>query len=136
VPTKPTRRLLTDEYKLRILRELEKCTRRGEVSALLRREGLYSSYLTAWRRQQREGKLTAPDFEFIDEGEASQPAQSPLLEENRQLHRKIERMQETLRELEIAHEVRKRVSEILAILLKSGKSEQTDDCRLASRDSD
>ncbi len=49
------RRRFTAEYKLRILTEAEAATRPGEVGALLRREGLYSSHLTKWRRQERRG---------------------------------------------------------------------------------
>ena len=51
VVAKPKRRQFTAEYRLRILEEAERCTRRGEVGRLLRREGLYSSHLTAWRKR-------------------------------------------------------------------------------------
>lgn len=56
---RPKRRRFTAEYKLRILREADACTRQGEVGALLRREGLYSSLLSTWRKQRDEGALTA-----------------------------------------------------------------------------
>jgi len=52
-----SRRRFTAEYKLRIVREADACTEPGEVGALLRREGLYTSHLTYWRKQQREGAL-------------------------------------------------------------------------------
>jgi transposase len=51
------RRRFTAEYKLRILREAEGCSRPGEVGELLRREGLYTSHLTYWRKQVRDGAL-------------------------------------------------------------------------------
>ncbi len=54
---KPTRRRYSAEYKLRILREVDASTRRGEIGALLRREGLYASNLTAWRKQREKGEL-------------------------------------------------------------------------------
>jgi transposase-like protein len=54
---RPRRRRFTGEYKLRILREAAGSTRSGEIAALLRREGLYSSHLAAWRRQQDAGAL-------------------------------------------------------------------------------
>jgi transposase len=57
VLAKATRRRFSAEYKLRILREAEACTRPGELGALLRREGLYSSNLTTWRAQRRSGEL-------------------------------------------------------------------------------
>ena len=54
---RPRRRRFSAEYKLRILREADGCTRPGEVGALLRREGLYTSHLTYWRRQREAGAL-------------------------------------------------------------------------------
>ena len=53
------RRNFSAEYKRRILAEADQCRERGEVGALLRREGLYSSHLSNWRRQQRQGQLQA-----------------------------------------------------------------------------
>jgi transposase-like protein len=54
---RPQRRRFTAEYKLRVLREAEACTRKGEVGVMLRREGLYTSHLTAWRKQRDAGAL-------------------------------------------------------------------------------
>jgi transposase-like protein len=54
-----TRRRFSAEYKLGILRQADACTGAGEIGALLRREGLYSSNLTKWRRQREEGLLGA-----------------------------------------------------------------------------
>src|SRR5512135_3193797 len=51
------RRSFTAEYKVRILAEADACTRPGEVGELLRREGLYTSHLTCWRKQRRDGAL-------------------------------------------------------------------------------
>src|SRR5712692_4328474 len=56
---RPLRRRFSAEYKLRILREAEVCTRPGEIGALLRREGLYSGHLSKWRRQREQGALEA-----------------------------------------------------------------------------
>ena len=53
------RRRFTVEYKLRVLREADGCAEPGEIGALLRREGLYSSLLTEWRRQRERGSLAA-----------------------------------------------------------------------------
>src|SRR5947209_11989899 len=55
VPERPDRRRFTAEYKLRILQEADRCTRSGELGALLRREGLYSSHLANWRQLRDEG---------------------------------------------------------------------------------
>jgi transposase-like protein len=59
VVAKPRRRVYTAEYKRRILKEADACTTPGAVGALLRREGLYSSHLVAWRRARRRGELAA-----------------------------------------------------------------------------
>ena len=57
VVAKPTRRQFTAEYRLRIVEEADRCTRPGEVGRLLRREGLYTSHLAAWRKARRSGSL-------------------------------------------------------------------------------
>ncbi|MCP4166613.1 MAG: transposase [Chloroflexi bacterium] len=57
VEAKGKRRRFSARYKLRILAEADNCTERGEVGALLRREGLYSSHLTEWRKQRDRGAL-------------------------------------------------------------------------------
>jgi len=54
-----SRRRFTAEYKLRIVREADACSRPGEIGALLRREGLYSSHLTQWRQAREAGALEA-----------------------------------------------------------------------------
>ena len=59
VKVKPERQRFTAEYKLRILKEADNCTGPGQIVALLRREGLYSSNLTQWRLQRAEGVLQA-----------------------------------------------------------------------------
>ena len=59
VPRKPKRRSFTAAYKLRILEETDHCDSRGQIGELLRREGLYSSHLTDWRRQRTTGQLQA-----------------------------------------------------------------------------
>ncbi len=56
---RPQRRRFSAEYKLRVLREADACSKPGEVGALLRREGLYSSLLTEWRRAREVGALGA-----------------------------------------------------------------------------
>ena len=55
---RPVRRQFSSEYKRRILAEAAACKGQGGVGALLRREGLYSSHLTKWRRQEAKGELS------------------------------------------------------------------------------
>lgn len=57
VPEQAKRRRFSARYKLRILKEADACTERGQLGALLRREGLYYSHLTTWRRHRQEGSL-------------------------------------------------------------------------------
>src|SRR5467141_1213036 len=57
VVAKAERRRFTAEYKRRIVREADRCTRPGEIGALLRREGLYASLLTTWRAARDRGEL-------------------------------------------------------------------------------
>ena len=57
VVAKPAQRQLTAKYRLRILEEADRCTQPGEGGGLLRREGLYSSPLAAWRKARRKGSL-------------------------------------------------------------------------------
>lgn len=59
VKAKRTRRRFTAEQKLAILKEADACTKPGELGALLRREGLYSSHLVDWRRARAAGELDA-----------------------------------------------------------------------------
>lgn len=59
VPERPQRRRFSAELKLAILREADACTEPGQIGALLRREGLYSSHLVDWRRQREAGTLEA-----------------------------------------------------------------------------
>ena len=56
VVPKAKRRRFSAEYKLRILRAVDACSQPGEIGSLLRREGLYSSYLSKWRRQREAGQ--------------------------------------------------------------------------------
>ena len=57
VAAKAERRRFTAEYKLRVLRDADDCKQAGQIGALLRREGLYWSNLTHWRRQRESGEL-------------------------------------------------------------------------------
>jgi transposase len=76
---RPRRRRFSPAYKLRILQEADSCTRPGELGALLRREGLYSSNLSAWRRQRDEGALSALSRP------RGRPKADPLATENEKL---------------------------------------------------
>lgn len=117
VVTRAARRRYTAEYKLRILREVEACKGTGEIGALLRREGLYSSNLTKWRGQRARGEL---------EGLAAQrrgPKEDPQAVENARLKRENERLREELRKAQLIIEVQKKVSQLLGVPLEEPKEE-------------
>ena len=115
VTAKPTRRRYTAEYKHRILREADTCTRPGELGAFLRREGLYSSNLTVWRKQRERREI---------EG-LSQKKRGPLPKEKNPLAAKVATLERENRRLKARAEraeglveLQKKVSEILGIALK------------------
>jgi transposase len=114
VPEKPVRRRFTAEYKLRILREADRSTQPGQLGALLRREGLYSSHLTAWRQQRGQGTLAG-----LTPKRRGRKANldAPLIAENEQLKRETQRLAAKLRQAETIIEVQKKLSEILGIPL-------------------
>jgi transposase len=111
---KPVRRRFTAEYKLRILHEADRSTAPGQLGALLRREGLYSSLLSTWRRQRDEGTLAG--LTPKRRGRKANP-DAPLIAENQRLKRETQRLAAKLRQAETIIEVQKKLSEILGIPL-------------------
>jgi transposase-like protein len=108
------RRRFTAEYKFRILSEADRSTESGQLGAMLRREGLYSSHLTAWRKQRNEG--TFAGLEPKRRGRKTSP-DAPLIAENERLQRDNQRLTARLRQAETIIEVQKKLSEILGIPL-------------------
>jgi len=91
VAEKPKRRQFSAEYRLRIVREADACTQPGEIGALLRREGLYSSLLAAWRRQRDTGALAGLEPKKRGpKSKAVDPRVKRLERENARLKRKLE----------------------------------------------
>jgi transposase len=112
VLARPERRRFTVEYKLRILREADKCTRSGEVGALLRREGLYSSALSQWRQARDRGDLSGPGIR--KRGPEGRPVDSRD-RRIRELEREIRRLRSRLERAEALIDVQKKVSELLGV---------------------
>src|SRR3954453_4395426 len=104
---KAKRRMFTAEYKLRILKQAEACRRPGEIGALLRREGLYTSHLTAWRKQRDTGALAG-----LDRARGRKPA-DPRDAENAVLRRRLERAEAELEKARKVIEVQGNVSALL-----------------------
>ena len=107
VVAKPKRRTYTAEYKQRILQEAEvAATTRGGLGALLRREGLYSSLLTYWRRERAQGILEA----LTPQKRGPKSKRNPMEEEVQKLRRQNARLTEDLRKAHIIIEVQKKDS--------------------------
>ena len=123
VSEKPARRRFSAEYKLRILAEADRCTELGQIGEVLRREGLYSSHLTNWRKQRDEGVLAG--LKPKRRGRKAKP-KNPLADENAKLQRKNRRLEEKLRQAELVIDVQKKVSEMLNIPLKNLDDEGDD----------
>ena len=108
-------------YKLRIVREADACSRPGEIGALLRREGLYSSLLTGWRRARDSGALVA-----LGPKRRGPRRPSPEQVELGVLRRRLERTQADLETARRVIEVQGNVSALLEELLAKGAT-QVDD---------
>lgn len=116
VVAKVTRRRFTATEKLRVLKEADGCTKPGELGALLRREGLYSSHLSAWRAARQRGELGGLT------PRARGPKPRPVDPRDRKLAeqaREITRLQARLERAEGLIEVQKKVSQLLGIPLES-----------------
>lgn len=112
VPEKKPRRNFTAQYKLRILEEAEACAGTGQIGAVLRREGLYYSNLTTWKRQKEEGLLEA--LSPKKRGRKVKE-KNPLSQKVTQLERENERLRKKLKQAETIIDVQKKISEILGI---------------------
>ena len=113
VVAKAKRKRFTGAEKLRILREVEACQESGEIGALLRREGIYSSYLSTWRKQRERGEL---------DGLAPRkrgPKPDPQAIELARLRRENERLQERLRRAELIIDVQKKVARMFGETLET-----------------
>jgi transposase len=118
---KPVRRRFTVEDKAKILAEADACSEPGMLGELLRREGLYSSHLTTWRRQRDEGALAG--LTPKRRGRKAKP-RNPLADEVTRLQRENQRLKEQLRQAELIIDVQKKVSEMLNIPLKTPDGEE------------
>ena len=106
VQEKAVRRRFSAEYKRRILKEADACSKPGEIGALLRREGLYSSSLTLWRRQVDQGlgsKKRGPIAKRPD----------PNVRHIAQLEKENARLAHKLKNAELIIEVQKKVAALL-----------------------
>ena len=112
------RRSFSPEYKLTILAEYDRCSESGEKGAILRREGLYSSLITDWRRQHRQGLLKAAV------GRADGGRGGPTYSETMKLRAEVERLKVKLAQAEAVIGVQGKVHALLEEISKSAASEE------------
>lgn len=110
VVAKAQRRRFTAVYKRRILQEADRCRKPGEVGALLRREGLYSSHLTTWRAARARGELAGDGAKR--RGPTPQPS-PPEAKRILQLEREVRRLRARAERAEALVEVQKKLSALL-----------------------
>jgi len=115
VVAKAKRKRFTAAEKLRILREVEACHGSGEIGALLRREGIYSSYLTTWRKQRELGELDGLS------PHKRGPKPNPEAIELAKLRREHERLQERMRRAELIIDVQKKVARMLGETIETSE---------------
>jgi transposase len=114
------RRIFTSDCKLSVLAEYHRCSEPGERGAVLRREGLYSSLITDWRRQHREGTLK------VSEGRTSEGGRgAPSMNEVARLRAKNERLKVKLAKAEAIIEVQGKVQALLEQLSKSADNDDS-----------
>lgn len=110
VVPKAKRRKFSAEYKRQILEEADSCTEAGQIGALLRREGLYSSHLSTWRRQRDQGLVQA-----LSPKKRGRKRKDELEREVSRLQRENERLQASLEQAEMIIEVQKKLSQLLGL---------------------
>jgi transposase len=109
VRAQPKRRRFTAAYKARIVEEAQRCTEPGQIGALLRREGLYSSALTTWRRQYQAGALQG----LKDDKRGRKRTRDARDEELQRLRRENQRLTKKLRQAELIIDIQKKVAAML-----------------------
>jgi transposase len=122
VPAKARRRRFSAQYKKKILEEADGCKGNpGAMGALLRREGLYSSHLTTWRKQREKGELDglAPK----KRGRKAKPI-NPLARKVRELESETRRLQKQLDRAETIISFQKKLSEMLGISLDQKENDE------------
>jgi len=114
------RRQFSGPYKLRILEEVDRCTERGQIGALLRREGLYSSHLSTWRRQRAAGQLQA-----LSPQKRGPKAHEVGAEGLGRLQRENERLRARLEQAEMIIDVQKKLSRLLGLPVEDPETDGT-----------
>jgi len=115
------RRQFTAKYKLRILEEADRCTERGQIGELLRREGLYSSHLSKWRQQRARGQLQG-----LAPKKRGRKGRDPAAAELARLRRENERLRAELEKAEIIIDVQKKLAQLLGQKTDETESDESE----------
>ncbi len=115
VDSRPKRRRFTAAYKARVVEEAEGIRESGQIGALLRREGLYSSHLCKWRDQYRAGGLGA----LRDDKRGRKAGKHPLEDEVARLRKENARLTGRLEQAEAIIDIQKKVAAMLGTPLTS-----------------
>jgi len=110
---KPVRRKFTAEYKRRILEEADACREQGQIGALMRREGLYSSYLSNWRRERDAAVRKG----FGAKKRGRKTTKNPLADDLKRLARENVRLKRELDQAKLIIDIQKKTSQLLGITL-------------------
>jgi len=121
VVARPRRRQFSAEYKLAVVRETDAATKPGEIGAILRREGLYSSHLNVWRRELR----AHGEHGLVPKRRGPAPAPKPSAREL-QLEREKRKLEKKLAKAEAIIAFQKKVHELLGIPLKQHETDEDD----------
>jgi len=122
VPARVQRRRFSPAYKLDILEQAERCSAPGEIGALLRREGLYSSHLMSWRQARKKGALAG----LSKKRGPIKKKETAEAKEIKRLVRENTKLREQLRRAAVINDVQKKVSDILGIDLNPSENEEND----------
>ena len=117
VAEKARRRRFSARYKLKILEQADRCREAGEVGALLRREGLYTSHLSAWRKARREGTLQG----LTPKKRGARPTRDPKDARIHALEAKVTRLEKELDKAHTILDVQGKVAGLLGLNLDNGK---------------
>lgn len=112
VVPKAKRRQFSVAYKNRILAEADGCTAAGQIGSLLRREGLYSSHLSTWRRQREHGELAG-----AADSRRGRPGKPEVEQELTRLRQENDRLQQRLTQAETIIDIQKKVSQLIGLTL-------------------
>jgi transposase-like protein len=116
VVPKAQRRTFSQAYKKQILGEVESSNQPGQIGAILRREGLYSSHLTTWRRQLEQGEVSP---------KRGRPAPHESEQEVKRLRQENERLQQRLAQAEAVIDIQKKVSQLIGLNLNNDQPDES-----------